>query len=491
VIVSVEIPAFKGEWLQRCIDSVLYQSSPNWRLSLLWDGGDDSSRRLLEKLQKRNHPKVTVHFGPNRGIAKSRRFLSEHSQGDYILPVDDDDVLPFHAVERLLSVAEQKPWAALIRGQRRFIDQEGRLLDTRPWFPFEPRHYQHGMVTDLWNHCQPYLIRRSAYDRTTGWEGFDDMRQAGEDCDVYLKLEELGSIELVDEVLYYYRVSPRQASVALTKAAGFEMWRRLADKTIERIGLPLRRVSENPPFVYERQRSTPSTLEAIDFVFLADGDSVGEADAGSLRATLVRLGFPGDAVHVVSERNVTALNEALLRTRRPLVCIIDDTIQGASAEQLEVLVSSFDEHDLDLAAPIVRRADGSSVAPDASFTYRIRASLASRTGSETADGAAQTTREPWLHDHFMLLRREVVKAVGGLDEGFRELAVATVDFCLKAVERDFRLAYLSTDGYTAPGWPTIEAMAPDLSRLHAKWGARPEIWDRERVELPEPEPAKK
>jgi glycosyltransferase involved in cell wall biosynthesis len=93
VIVSVEIPAFKGEWLQRCIDSVLYQSSPDWRLSLLWDGGDELSRRVLEKLQKRNHPKVTVHFGPNRGIAKSRRFLSEHSQGDYILPVDDDDVL--------------------------------------------------------------------------------------------------------------------------------------------------------------------------------------------------------------------------------------------------------------------------------------------------------------------------------------------------------------------------------------------------------------
>ena len=39
MIVSIETPVFKGGWLQRCIDSVLYQSSPQWRLPLPWDGG--------------------------------------------------------------------------------------------------------------------------------------------------------------------------------------------------------------------------------------------------------------------------------------------------------------------------------------------------------------------------------------------------------------------------------------------------------------------
>ena len=109
MIVSIEVPVFKGGWLQRCIDSVLYQSSPNWKLSLLWDGGDDKSRQILEKLKRRKHPNVTVYFAKNRGIARARRFLTEHSEGDFILPVDDDDALPFNTVERFLAVAEQKP----------------------------------------------------------------------------------------------------------------------------------------------------------------------------------------------------------------------------------------------------------------------------------------------------------------------------------------------------------------------------------------------
>ena len=487
MIVSVEIPVFKGEWLQRCIDSVLYQSSPNWRLSLLWDGGDELSRRVLEKLQKCNHPNVKVHFGPNRGIARSRRFLTEHSQGDYVLPVDDDDVLPFHAVERLLSVAEQKPWVALIRGRRMLMDHDGRLLDEPPWFPFGPRHYQHGMVTDLFNQTHPYMMRRSAYDRTSGWEGFADFGYAGEDCDVFLKLEEVGPIELVDEVLYYYRINARRTSLALTSEAGFEMWRRLADKTIDRIGLPLRRTTERPPFVYERVPRPPSTLEAIDFLVLADDDATTEMPPESLGAILRNRGVPDDAFHIVAARKVTALNEVLCRTRRPLVCILDGTIGIARGEGFEALLSSFDDGDLDLAAPRVRTPDGSVAAPEASFDRKIRASLEGRAESEVADRAGQATREPWLHHHLMLVRREVVRAVGGMDEGFHELPPAMVDFSLKALERDFRAAYLNTESFTAPRAWAAEPEEPDLRRLHAKWGRRPEIWNREKEELPSPE----
>src|SRR5262245_58661654 len=97
VIVSIETPVFKGVRLQRCIDSVLAQNSPNYVFSLLWDGGDEQSWRILEDLGAQKLPKVTVHFGENRGIAKARRFLTEHSRGDFILPLDDDDALPFNA----------------------------------------------------------------------------------------------------------------------------------------------------------------------------------------------------------------------------------------------------------------------------------------------------------------------------------------------------------------------------------------------------------
>ena len=49
------------------------------------------------------------------------------------------------------------------------------------------------------------------------------------------------------------RVSDRRTSLVITDTAAFEMWRRLADKSIARIGLPLARTNDTPPFTYERR----------------------------------------------------------------------------------------------------------------------------------------------------------------------------------------------------------------------------------------------
>ena len=265
-MISIEIPVFKGSWLMPCVESVLHQSSSQWRLYLWWDGGDHLSRTILEILDALNSPKIKVFFAENQGIAKARQALSEASQEDYIMPVDDDDLLHPGAVESMLEMAVSKPWFGVIRARRKYIDGNGNFLDMEDWFPFEKRHYQYGMVQDLNNHCQPYLLSRRAYTQTTGWEGFDDFQQAGEDCDIYLKLEEKGSVELLDLPLYFYRLNDYRHSLKLTARGGYEMWRRLADKTIERIGLPLRRINEKPPFEYERLPVAPPDISQMDVV---------------------------------------------------------------------------------------------------------------------------------------------------------------------------------------------------------------------------------
>jgi glycosyltransferase involved in cell wall biosynthesis len=398
MIVSIEVPVFKGGWLQRCIDSVLYQSSPRWKLSLLWDGGDQQSRQILEKLKRRKHPNVMVYFAENRGISRARRYLTEHSEGDFILPVDDDDALPFNTVERFLAVAEQKPWASVIRGQRKIIDQRGVVLDTPAWFPFEKRHYQNGMVTDLNNHTHPYLIRRSAYEQTSGWEGFEDFGFAGEDCDIYLKLEEAGSIELLDEVLYYYRVHQERASLVLTDWAAYEMWRRLADKTIERIGLPLKRLNDRPPFQYERTAVPAPTFNMVDFVRVSD-----------------------DATNGV--------NEGLRQTTRPIVCFVNASQNTDHSTQLGARLAIMRERDADLVAA-----------------------------------------ENWI-----LARREVVNAVGGLDEGFGRAQPTMIDFCLKARQRDFRCVAMDDTGFATRKLIPETYAESDWHRLERKWADYPEL----------------
>lgn len=471
MIVSIETPVFKGQWLTQCINSVLTQSSPNWTFSLCWDGGDEQSRKILEELDQQGHPNIDVYFEENRGIANARHFLSERSKGDYILPLDDDDVLTADAVEKLLAFVEARPWSGIVRGRRKFIDEEGRVVDQEPWFPFEPRHYQHGMVTDVFNHSQPYLINRSLYDETAGWEGFEDFMFAGEDCDIILKLEELAPIELLDDVLYYYRLNSDRASDSLEVAGAHEMWRRLADKSIARIGLPLERKNDIPPYVYERLPQPVPDKAMIDVVIPLEGGLRGFLKKRRHLKVLQRIGISSDAIHFV-ERKSTGLadtfNQGFGQTTRPLVCFLNEDAHIKDPKFFDAILAVMHEHSADIIGPKILSSKGEVCSAEPYFNdEQLPVSRGSGERGDTQPDAV--TDAQWLPAECLLIRREVMNAVGGFDAGYASGQFETADFCLKARLRDFKCLYAGAAAVVCnmPGPGTV---APEsLERFHEKW----------------------
>lgn len=426
VRVSIEVPVFKGRFLRQCIDSVLAQTSDAWTLSLVWDGGDELSRQILEGLAKDGHPRVHVYFTKNRGIASARRFLSDRSDELYLLPLDDDDLLAPQAIARFLHAAQEYPWASLIRARREVVDELGRGAQQDPWFPFGPRHYQRGMVMDVFNQAQPYLIRRSAYARTSGWQGFSDFLGAGEDCHIFLQLEEVAHFEFVDEVLYQYRLHDRRASHSLTSHAAFEMWRRLVDDAIVRMGLPLARASDMPPFVYQRRSTAVATLEDVDFVLRADAHETAEA--------LLRCGIASSAIIAASSAEPRAWKMAGFRaTRRPLVCFLEEHVRLQTRSTLEAFVQALEESGADLVSPRLGEC--------------------------------------------LLLRREVITATGGFDECHVPVSLQTVDLCLQARRRDFRCVQTALSGLPFNRSMDLPWTAAELARLRSKWRTHSALLD--------------
>ncbi|MFC1888278.1 glycosyltransferase [Thermodesulfobacteriota bacterium] len=248
--VSVEVPVFKHKFLKETIRSVLMQEFDNWHLYLLSDGASAKARKIMTTLGK--HPKISIRFEENCGIGPSRRKLTDWSDSDYIVPLDDDDILLPDCLTEMVACMDSHERAGLVRARRKFVDQKGRILDESCWFPFEERKMFLGMTCDVHNHSQPCLIRREAYDKTEGWFGFHEYGGAGEDCDIFLKIEEVAEIVLLDKVLYGYRLHRKRFSRDLGSKSAYQMWKRLADMTIRRRGLKLRRVNDKPPFEYER-----------------------------------------------------------------------------------------------------------------------------------------------------------------------------------------------------------------------------------------------
>jgi hypothetical protein len=353
------------------------------------------------------------------------------------------------------------------------IDDDGKVLDAAPWFPFEPRHYQDGMVTDLLNHTHPYLISRWAYQRTSGWEGFEDFGFAGEDCDIYLKLEETGTVELFDETLYYYRIHPERASLVLTEHGAYEMWRRLADKTIARIGLPLKRVNQRPPFIYQRLPRPEPTAGMVDVLIVA-ADQGARSRGERLAASFREAGMADDAVRVIDRAGVAALNAGIQQGSRPFLCVLDATVRLDGTGGVDALLRLMHQHEADLAAPKLVGEDGAVVWANPGFRQGNGSA-----GPGPADSdAGQDDRvadAAWVDGRFVLARREVINAVGGLDEGYRDSRTAFADLSLRARQRQFKCVYLGSVPLTcAAGDPAADDAG--WERLRRKWAPYPHLF---------------
>lgn len=132
----IEIPAFKGRYLMEAIEFVLRQTSRHWELSVIWDGGDEVVRTIVEELDRMGEPRIHGYIGHRRGIVNARRFLTERSTAEWILPLNDDDLLALDAVECFLRVAAERPWAGVVRARRAFVDEQSQLVQMAKWFPF-------------------------------------------------------------------------------------------------------------------------------------------------------------------------------------------------------------------------------------------------------------------------------------------------------------------------------------------------------------------
>ncbi len=95
-LVSVITPFFnRKEFLKETVESVLRQTYNNWELFLIDDGSTDGSTELA-KSYAANHPgKIFYleHKGhANMGVCASRNLGIEQSKGEFITPLDGDDV---------------------------------------------------------------------------------------------------------------------------------------------------------------------------------------------------------------------------------------------------------------------------------------------------------------------------------------------------------------------------------------------------------------
>ena len=145
------------------------------------------------------------------------------------------------------------------------------------------------------------------------------------------------------------------------------------------------------------------------------------------------------------------------------------------ADRFETLLRLMAESDADLAAPRLETEDGFIVCAGGGFSADGRA-VKTGEGERNEGQYNEVAPTSWLPERLLLVRREVARAVGGVDEGYEHDRTAMVDFCLKARQRDFACVYLGSVGFAQRGSDPEWDLEADWRRLREKWAGFPELF---------------
>lgn len=106
-LVSIIIPVYNVEtYLRECVESVISQTYTNIEIWLIDDGSKDLSGIICDQYTEKDERVKVVHK-ENGGLSSARNIGLDYANGEYILFLDSDDIIPNDAVKVLLEVLEK------------------------------------------------------------------------------------------------------------------------------------------------------------------------------------------------------------------------------------------------------------------------------------------------------------------------------------------------------------------------------------------------
>lgn len=215
--VSVVMSAYNDEqYVGYAIESILKQTYSDFEFIIVNDGSTDHT---AEVIQSYNDPRIRFfNLSENKGLATALNCGIQKAIGKYIVRQDSDDLSHQDRLEKLITFIKSNREYALVGSKlRTFFDDDNTIVREKAarqelWF----NRFSGDILLDqmlmgnqIINGTVIYL--KSAFDRLGG---YNDEYECTQDYDLHLRLLETGKLFKLDEVLYDYRIHPKQVSIS-------------------------------------------------------------------------------------------------------------------------------------------------------------------------------------------------------------------------------------------------------------------------------------
>lgn len=199
-LVSIVVPCYKqAHFLNEALQSVLEQTYSNWECVIVNDGSPDNTAEIAKQWTEKDI-RFKYLYQENRGLPSARNMGIKNSLGEFVLPLDADDILHPDYLDKTVTVLKEKDNIGVVSSYRYFfIKNKANIV------------YEYKATGS--NYCdlmfENKLMPSSLY-RKKCWEevgGYDEsMKKGFEDWEFWLNITKRGwEFTFVEEFLFYYR----------------------------------------------------------------------------------------------------------------------------------------------------------------------------------------------------------------------------------------------------------------------------------------------
>ncbi|MCP5475611.1 MAG: glycosyltransferase family 2 protein [Rhodanobacteraceae bacterium] len=222
-LVSVIIAAFNAErFIGESCRSALAQTYRNLEVIVVDDGSDDSTADVVAALARTDR-RLRLIRQANLGVAAARNAAIAAASGEFLAPLDADDIWDPTKIARQVSrLLEAGPDTGLVYCWWVWMDAENRVLDRSPRWRVEGHILPRLVEINMTGSASVPLFRRAIVLQLGGYR--TELRAMGcqgcEDWDLALRIAEHHAVAAVPALLVGYRRCANSMSTD-----GEAMWR--------------------------------------------------------------------------------------------------------------------------------------------------------------------------------------------------------------------------------------------------------------------------
>ena len=113
--VSIVVPVYNTKkYLEKCLDSLVYQTLDDIEIIVVNDGSPDESQKIIDRYVQAYPNKVQAYVKENGGLSDARNFGISKCNGEYIGFVDSDDYVNLDMYQNMYNKAKERDFDMVV-----------------------------------------------------------------------------------------------------------------------------------------------------------------------------------------------------------------------------------------------------------------------------------------------------------------------------------------------------------------------------------------